>query len=128
MTTKSSIRTNNMSTNGNEIKSSRIYVKRPLNTTNYRPNNSSTNGFSNHLKKRTLQLNNFFNSKIKPFRSNEQTSTHRTPSPPLVFHAIAPASPDDVNSSTEQNVRPDEVSRIDSYCFFCFSRIPRQVV
>ena len=92
-----------MSTNGNEIKSSRIYVKRPLSTTNFLPGNSATNGFSNHLKKRTLQLNQLFNLKIKPFRSNEQTNGHQT-SPPLVFHAIAPSSPDD--TSTKQRVRP----------------------
>ena len=60
----------------NEIKSSRIYVKRPFSTTNFLPNNSATNGLSNHFKKRGLQINHFFNSKIKPFRSNEQTNGH----------------------------------------------------
>lgn len=117
MTTKSPIRNNqtkltnshsvnNMSTNGNEIKSSRICVKRPLSTANFLPNNSTTNGFSNHLKKRTLQINHFFNSKIKPFRPNEQTNGHRSHdhsiSPPLIFHAIAPASPDDIDTSSKQ--------------------------
>lgn len=122
MATKSSIRNihnshsvNNMSTNGNEMKSSRICVKRPLSTTSFLPNNSATNGFSNHLKKRTLQINHFFNTKIKPFRSNEQTNNNRShehsTSPPLVFHAIAPASPDDIISSTKQTDTEKKVSR-----------------
>ena len=113
MTTKSSIRNikttlttsnsvNNMSTNGNDIKSSRICVKRPLSTATFLPNGSTTNGISNQLKKRTLQINNFFHSKIKPTRSVEQTNGHQShdcsTSPPLTFHAIAPASPDEDNN------------------------------
>lgn len=108
MTTKSSIRSiksnlptsnsvNNMSTNGNDYKSSRICIKRPLSTANFLQNNSTTNGLNNHLKKRTLQFNNFFNSKIKSNQSNEHS-----PSPPLVFHAIAPISSEETNHSSKQ--------------------------
>lgn len=61
MTTKSSVRnvksrlptsntTNNMTTNGNDIKSSRICIKKPLTTSNFLQNNSATNGFSTQLK------------------------------------------------------------------------------
>jgi hypothetical protein len=51
-------------TNDNDTKPSRIHVKKPLSTTSFLQNNSPTNGFSNHLKKRTLQLNNFFYSNM----------------------------------------------------------------
>src|SRR2546430_1217752 len=103
MTTKSSIRNiksslptsvsvNNISTNGNDIKSSRISIKRPLSTTNFLQNNSATNGLSNQLKKRTLQLNNFFHSKSKSNQSNEHST-----SPKPIFHAIAPIPQEEIN-------------------------------
>jgi hypothetical protein len=126
MTTTSSVRNikprlatnnsgNSMTTNGNEIKPSRIFVKKPLSTTNFLQNNSTTNGFSNHLKKRTLQLNNFFYSKTKSNQTNghqsdiHSTHTNGSTSPPAVFHAIAPASSEQINDlskqiSTEQKV------------------------
>jgi hypothetical protein len=117
MSTKSSLRTiksrlsknnsvNSPSTNDNDVKPSRISVKRSLSTATFFQNNSTTNGFSNRLKKRTLQLNNFFNSKIKSNHSNEQTnvcqSTERPASPPIIFHAIAPSSPEDINNLSNQ--------------------------
>jgi hypothetical protein len=117
MTTKSSVyniksrlptsnNINNMTTNGNDMRTSRIAVKRPLSTTHFYPNNSTTNGFSTHLKKRTLQLNNFFHSKLKSNHLNEQTNGHQSnehsPSPPLVFHAIAPTSSGETNKSSKQ--------------------------
>lgn len=121
MTTKSSIRNvktnltisssvNNMSTHTNDIKSSRISIKRPINTSQFLSTNSTSNGLSTQFKKRTLQLNNFFNAKIKPICSNEQTNGHQSyepsTSPPLIFHAIAPVSPDDLLNSPSQT-QPD---------------------
>jgi hypothetical protein len=111
MTTKSPIRNikstlltnnslNNMSTNGNEIKPSRISIKRPISTSNFLQNNSTTSGLSNQLKKRTLQLNNFFNSKKKSNLSNEQSTSSSPPS--LIFYAIAPASSEEINNSSPQ--------------------------
>jgi len=86
-----------MSTNGNDSKSSRICIKRPLSTTNFLQNNSTTNGFNNHLKKNTLQLNNFLNSKIKSNQSHEYPS-----SPPVTFHAIAPSPSEELNNLPKQ--------------------------
>ncbi|CAF2753756.1 unnamed protein product [Rotaria sp. Silwood2] len=116
MTTKSSIQSiksrfsssnsvHSMATNDNDKKQSRIHVKKPFSTTNFLQNNSTTNGFTNHLKKRTLQLNNFFHSKLKTNCSNELNGNHqsegRSTSPPLVFHAIAPALPGEINKSSK---------------------------
>ncbi len=98
---------NNMSTNGNDLKSSRICIKRPLSTTNFLQNNSTTNGFTNHLKKRTLQLNNFFHSKTKSNQSND-----RSTSPPLIFHAIAPASTEESNHLPNQTNGEQQVLKI----------------
>jgi hypothetical protein len=99
---------NNMTTNGNDMKTSRISVKRPLSTTNFYQNNSPTNGFSNNLKKRTLQINNFFHSKLKSNNSNEQVNS-RSPSPPLIFHVIAPVSSDEINKSSKQIINEQKV-------------------
>ncbi|CAF1078403.1 unnamed protein product [Adineta ricciae] len=120
MTTKSSIRNlksklasspsvHTMTTNGNnESKCSRITIKKPLSTATFLPNNSATNGFSTQLKKRTLQLNNFFHSKLKSSHSSDQTnsahSTEHSPSPPLVFHAIAPTSSEENNNHHEHKI------------------------
>ena len=122
MTTKSSVynikprfstsnSVNNMTTNGNDMKTSRISVKRPLSTTNFYQNNSPTNGFSNNLKKRTFQINNFYHSKLKSNHSNEQVNGH-SPSPPLIFHAIAPVSTDENNKSSKQIINEQKVSLI----------------
>ncbi|CAF0844872.1 unnamed protein product [Rotaria sp. Silwood1] len=116
MTTKSSIQNiksrfsssnsaHSMATNDNDKKQSRIHVKKPFSTTNFLQNNSTTNGFTNHFKKRTLQLNNFFHSKLRTNCSNEPTHNHqsdeRSTSPPHVFHAIAPASSEEINKSSQ---------------------------
>lgn len=82
MTTKSPIR--NVKTNltitssvdnnmPNEIKTSRISIKR------------------------SIKLNNLFNAKIKPTIPSNGHST----SPPLIFHAIAPVSPEDSPTQTK---------------------------
>ncbi len=122
MTTKSSIRNtksnlsssnsvNNMSTNGNnDIKSSRICIKRPLSTTNFLQNNSATNGISNHLKKRTLQINKFFNSKVKSNQSNDHS-----PSSPSIFHAIAPAPSEETDNISKQT--NGEQQQVHSFLF-----------
>ncbi|CAF2073435.1 unnamed protein product [Rotaria magnacalcarata] len=94
----------NMATNDSDTKQSRIHVKKPFGTTNFLQNSSSTNGFSNHIKKRTLQWNNFFHSKKKSNHStgsnNSLQSDENSTAEPLVFHAIAPASPEEIKQSS----------------------------
>jgi len=139
MTTKSSVRSiksrlpssnsvNNMTTNGNDMKSSRICIKKPLTTTNYLQNNSTTNGFSNHLKRRTLQFNNFIHSKIKSNHSNESTNGHQSnehsTSPSLIFHAIAPASQEEINNLPKQVNGQQKVQKLNisiNFSLTCFS-------
>lgn len=87
-----------MATNDTDTKPSRIHVKKPLSTANFLQNNSSTNGFSNQIKKRTLQLNNFFHSKRKSPNTIQQSEDR---SPPLVFHAIAPVPSQEVKELSE---------------------------
>ncbi len=106
-----------MSTHGNDMKTSRICIKRPLSTANFLQSNSTTNGFSNQLKKRTLQINHFFNSKIKSNHSNE----HSTLTPPLIFHAIAPDSPDEINHLAKQTNGTEKVATPFSLKSFSFS-------
>ncbi|CAM4966685.1 unnamed protein product, partial [Rotaria socialis] len=93
-----------MATNGSDTKQSRIHVKKPFGTTNFLQSSSSTNGFSNHIKKRTLQWNNFFHSKKKSNHStgsnNSLQSDENSTGEPLVFHAIAPASPEEIKQSS----------------------------
>lgn len=79
-----------MSTHTNDIKTSRITIKRPMNTNQYLSHTSTSNGLTAQLRKRTIKLNNLFNAKIKPIPSNGHST-----SPPLVFHAIAPVSPEE---------------------------------
>lgn len=96
---------NNMTTNGNEIKSNRIYLKKPLSATNIIPNYSSTNGFNNHLKKRTVLSNNHHHHQQNGHHSNKQSPNSRphSPSPPTILYAIAPA-PSSKESNDEQKV------------------------
>lgn len=120
MTTKSPIRNvksrlatsasiHNPTGHASETKSSRICIKKPLSSASFLSNTSSTTGFGNQLKKRTLQLNQFFQSKIKSSHSCEHTNglqpTEHSPSPPLVFYAIAPASPDSTDPDPSDKVQ-----------------------
>ncbi|CAF3565709.1 unnamed protein product [Adineta steineri] len=102
---------NNMTANGHETKSSRIYSKKPLSATNTSQDYSLNNSYNNHLKKRTVLSN-------RPIKSislgEEKTDNHhqnghisnkqstnnkpRSASPPIVYHAIAP-----ISSSEETN-------------------------
>jgi len=119
----------NMTTNGNEPKSTRIYFKKPLSATNILQNHPSTNGRHNHLKKQTVLLNNCHQNKViksasideknnnyyhqqNGRSSNKQSSNNRThsPSPPIVFHAIAPApSSEEYNDLTKETNNKQEV-------------------
>jgi hypothetical protein len=102
---------NNMTTNGNDTKSNRIYFKKPLSATNILQSYSSKNGYNNHLKKRTVLSNDFHPNKPTKSTSiveksianchhhnghhpNNQLSNNTThhPSPPTVLYAIAPTS------------------------------------
>lgn len=134
MTTKSSIHNvktnltisssvNNMSTHTNDLKSSRISIKRPMNTSQFLSTSSTSNGLNTQFRKRTLKFNNLFNAKIKPYRSNEQTNGHQSQqistSPPLVFHAIAPVALDDsLNSSPQFESDTKVFSLVSSFVIF----------
>ena len=85
MTTKSSIQSiksrlprnhsvNSTITNDNDIKSRRIHANKSLSIPNTSLHKLTANSFSNHLKKRTAQLNKFFHSKLKSNHSNEHTN------------------------------------------------------
>ncbi|CAF0858252.1 unnamed protein product [Rotaria sordida] len=116
MATKSSIQSiksrisssnsvHNMATNDNDKKQNRMQVKKPFSTTNFLQNNSTTYGLTNHLKKRTLRLNNFLHSKLKTNCSNESTCSHQSDrhstSPPPVLYAIAPAASEEINKASK---------------------------
>lgn len=81
-------------------KSNRIYAKKPSSTSNVHQN-----GFKNHSNKsisRTSSTNH--QSRAEPIKATPIT---RSPSPPIVFHAIAPApqssldEPQKINDDTE---------------------------
>jgi hypothetical protein len=120
----------NMTTNGNEPKSTRIYFKKPLSATNILQNYSTTNGRNNHFKKQTVLLNNCHQNKMtqstsineKPnnnhcqqngHSSNKQSSNNRShlPSQSTVLYAIAPApSSEEYNNLTKETNEEKEVS------------------
>jgi hypothetical protein len=129
----------NMTTNGNETKSNRIYFKKPLSATNILHNYASTNCFNNHVKKRTILSNSLHQNKLaRPVSKDEKsnnnnnhhhhhhqqngnssdkqssdTTTHSV-SPPIVFHAIAPApSSDEFNDLTKETNDEQKVYFID---------------
>ncbi|CAF1156874.1 unnamed protein product [Adineta steineri] len=102
---------NNMTANGHETKSSRIYSKKPLSATNTSQDCSLNNSYNNHLKKRTvlshkpiksisLGEENTDNHHQNGHISNKQSTNNkpRSASPPIVYHAIAP-----ISSSEETN-------------------------
>lgn len=110
---------NIMTTNGNENKSNRIYIKKPLSATNMISNYSSTNGFNNHLKKRTVLSNNshikksnhhYHQQQQNGHNSNKQVSNNRphSPSPPVVFHAIAPAPLSEEITDLKQEINDEQ--------------------
>jgi hypothetical protein len=84
----------NMTNNGNENKSNGIYSKRPSSVNNVFQNYSSTNGFNNHVKRRSFHHQNkavksIAERKLNGHHANTQTSN--SSSSAVIFHAIAPA-------------------------------------
>ncbi|CAF3137085.1 unnamed protein product [Rotaria socialis] len=105
---------NNMATNGNEAKSNRVGLKKPLSATNILQNYSSPNAVNNRSKKSPVLSNNFHQPKpiktihidkinnISTDNSHHQQNGHQSnkqssqrishaPAQPYFFHAIAPA-------------------------------------
>ncbi len=120
----------NMTTNGNEPKSNRIYLKKPLSATNISQNSPPKNVLNNNLKKRALLSNNSHQNKLTKsvlidekrnnnndqqngHYSNKQSSNSMTDSPssPIIFHAIAPApSSEEFNDLTKEIHEKQKVS------------------
>ncbi|CAF4243301.1 unnamed protein product, partial [Rotaria sp. Silwood2] len=103
---------NNMATNGSETKPNRNGLKKPLSATNILQNYASSSTLNTRSKKSTAISNNFHQNKpTKPVtidKTNNNNNNHHqhnghylnkkslqsmshSPSPPFVFHAIAPA-------------------------------------
>lgn len=95
--------------NGNEGKSNGIYNKKPMSATNLLQNYSSTNNFNRHPNQRK-------NYPTKPIaidnkkQQNGHSSKTKMPSPPIVFHAIAPApKSNELDHSVKQDIYEQKV-------------------
>lgn len=107
-------------TNGSEGKLNGIYGKRPKSATNFLPNYPTSNDFNYHLKQCT-------NCSTKPLTidNKKQQNGHSSktkiqpPSPPIIFHAIAPAPiPAVLEDSLKQDTHEQKV-----FVFFYFYSI-----